>query len=324
MPDGTLEIMGRIDTQIKLRGVRIESEGISALVRKGVSVSPTAFLDAVTVLARHPQIGVDQLVSFVTWDPSPPISVRKVTKPYIVAPPLNLLQTIREICRIELASYMRPSHIIPISWLPLNSNGKSDDKVLVSLFRGLKVETLAQILTEKTTNDETRVATKLEQDIFSVLLRHSNFPLEIFGHNLSIFECGMDSLAIIQFIADLKSTLGLRLSASDIMQSPTISAIASLSERSLPPIANSTPLVDAFASKLRADVVAEYQNRRIGACLPPFTVQEGILARSVHQSNLYVQHVVLRLKNEEAIARIKKAWRMASEIFPILRSVPSD
>ena len=37
MPDLTLEIIGRIDTQIKLRGVRIESEGISSILRNAAA-----------------------------------------------------------------------------------------------------------------------------------------------------------------------------------------------------------------------------------------------------------------------------------------------
>ncbi|CDO69498.1 hypothetical protein BN946_scf184785.g3 [Trametes cinnabarina] len=79
MPDATLEIIGRIDTQIKLRGVRIESEGISSILRN--AAAPKYSVDAMTILAKHPSIGIDQLVSFVACDSSVPIATRKGGKP---------------------------------------------------------------------------------------------------------------------------------------------------------------------------------------------------------------------------------------------------
>lgn len=143
MPDSTFEILGRVDTQIKLRGVRIESEGISAIIRKAASPSARINLDAITILANHPKIGTDQLVSFIAWDPTITISTRKASLPSISAPPQGLLESIQSVCAAELASYMRPSHIVPLQFLPLSSNGKADAKSLASIFRGLDLSTLA-------------------------------------------------------------------------------------------------------------------------------------------------------------------------------------
>ncbi|KAF9493084.1 hypothetical protein BDN71DRAFT_1591331 [Pleurotus eryngii] len=143
MPDSTFEILGRVDTQIKLRGVRIESEGISAIIRRAASPSARINLDAITILANHPKIGTDQLVSFIAWDPTITISTRKASLPSISAPPQGLLESIQYVCAAELASYMRPSHIVPLQFLPLSSNGKADAKSLASIFRGLDLSTLA-------------------------------------------------------------------------------------------------------------------------------------------------------------------------------------
>lgn len=121
MPDSTFEILGRVDTQIKLRGVRIESEGISAIIRKAASPSARINLDAITILANHPKIGTDQLVSFIAWDPTITISTRKASLPSMSAPPQGLLESIQSVCAAELASYMRPSHIVPLQFLPLST-----------------------------------------------------------------------------------------------------------------------------------------------------------------------------------------------------------
>ena len=86
MPDGTLEILGRIDTQIKLRGVRIESEGISAVVRRAAADFPglKTQLDASTVLAKHPVLQTDQLVSFVAWDTSVSVTHQRMQKLHVL------------------------------------------------------------------------------------------------------------------------------------------------------------------------------------------------------------------------------------------------
>ena len=95
MPDSTLEILGRIDTQIKLRGVRIESEGISAIVRSAVPQSESLSLDVTTILAKHPVINIEQLVSVFSWDKAISISTRKAKRPEIVDPPLGMIKTIK-------------------------------------------------------------------------------------------------------------------------------------------------------------------------------------------------------------------------------------
>jgi acyl-CoA synthetase (AMP-forming)/AMP-acid ligase II len=139
MPDGTLYIVGRIDTQIKLRGVRIEAEGISAVFRRAALKQLGLQLDAGTVLVAHPSIGngtTPQLVTFVAWDTHVSITLRRTTKPHVVSFENNVLQNIRAISERELASYMRPARIIRLSWLSLNSNGKADNKVLSSIFTG--------------------------------------------------------------------------------------------------------------------------------------------------------------------------------------------
>ena len=85
MPDGTLETLGQIDTQIKLRGVRIESEATSAVLGNAASGFPgrKTQLDASTVLAKYPVLQTDQLVSFILWNTSVSITQRRMQKPHI-------------------------------------------------------------------------------------------------------------------------------------------------------------------------------------------------------------------------------------------------
>lgn len=321
MPDSTLEILGRIDTQIKLRGVRIESEGISSIVRKAAPTSSTFMLDATTVLAKHPLIGAEQLVSFIAWDPSVSVATRKSSKPLVVPAPRGLLESIRHVCDVELARYMRPSHIIPLSWLPLSSNGKSDAKSLIGIFNGLSVEALAALMANNHDVSEARPVTKLEQDVFAVLARHSPIPLPFPHPHINIFECGLDSMAVIRFASDLKVTLGRSISVSDIMLTPTLSAITSLlqSSSSEPSPASPGSHLEKFLSHWKKEVYQNYPQDSIENILPPFSVQEGVLSRSAVHETMYVQHVIVACKSDTALDRLRSAWQAIVERHSILR-----
>ncbi|TFK42523.1 peptide synthetase [Crucibulum laeve] len=321
MPDSTIEILGRIDTQIKLRGVRIESEGVSAIIRKATT-QLNLTLDATTVLAKHLSIGSDQLVSFFTWDSSVPVSTRKSIKPSVIAAPKGLLKAIRTVCDAELASYMRPSHLIPLDFLPLSSNGKVDVKLLVGLFTSLDIETLVGLLTPDEEKQESRPASKVEERIFEVLKQHTTLLFDTARPNINLFECGLDSIAIIRFVSDLRSVFDQRISASDIMKSPTLAGIASLLERlSCASVIPADSFVKWFSRRWTEEVNSAYLSDDVEDILPPFTVQEGVLSRTADDNTLYVQHVLLHCKQDVSLPRIRQAWDEVMARYSILRTV---
>lgn len=322
MPDSTLEILGRIDTQIKLRGVRIESEGISSIIRKSVPSSENFLLDATTILAKHPSIGTEQLVSFIAWDTSVSIGIRKSGRPGLASTPKGLMKKIRDTCEDELARYMRPSHIIPLDWLPLSPNGKADAKVLVGIFHDLHIEDLSRLMSSMVERGPgARPATKTEEDIFAVLGRHIAMPLPLSCHpDINIFECGLDSMGVIRFATDLKDTFDQKVSASDIMISPTLAGIASM--LTSPPISSpraEDSYIETFSSYWSNEVESTYPRSTIETILPPFCVQEGVLSRSAEHDTMYVQHVILDCKSGVSLAHLRLAWQATMSKHPILR-----
>ncbi|KAG6866968.1 NRPS [Blastosporella zonata] len=321
MPDFTFEILGRIDSQIKLRGVRIESEGISSIIRQAVPSSQNFALDAATVLGKHPSIGSEQLVSFVTWNPSIPVSTRKSQRSFIVPAPSGLMGRIKHICEVELARYMRPSHIIPLSWLPLSSNGKSDVKALTGIFHALEMDLLTQLMAGDQT--ETRPTTKTEEAVFAILGQHTNIPLPVAFPDLNIFTCGLDSMAVIRFTKDLYTEFGYRVLASDIMSMPTLAGIASLLDGlSSSPASSAVGSYTAeFSTKWSNSVKSSYIAGSVESIFPPFGVQEGVLARSEDNHAMYVQHVIFSCKSDVAMSGLRQAWKVIMARHPILRTV---
>jgi len=317
LPDGTIEILGRIDTQIKLRGVRIESEGISAIVCKARHFLQGPGLDANTILSRHPEIGIDQLVTFISWD-SVPVSTRRTQKPYLVKPPSGLLKAVREVCDIELPSYMRPSHVIPLSWLPLSSNGKADAKVLAAIFSTISLQLLTNLSTGsrgEVDAKSSREATPVERQIFDILRQHSTVPFQEPFPHISIFECGMDSMAVIRLTKDLREIFGRRVNAADIMKAQTLEGIATLFDGK-PPDAS---IAAASTSSQDLEEIQAVYGEDIEAIWPPFTIQGGVLARSTVEEGLYVQHVLLAFGSTPDVTRLRSVWIELVQMHPILR-----
>ncbi|MCK0745725.1 non-ribosomal peptide synthetase, partial [Chromohalobacter nigrandesensis] len=98
--DGTIEYLGRLDHQIKLRGLRIELGEIEAVLRESADV-----IDAV-VIARN-----DQLIGYVQGTGIETDALRSALKK-------------------QLPDYMVPVHLVVLERFPLSANGKLDRKAL--------------------------------------------------------------------------------------------------------------------------------------------------------------------------------------------------
>jgi|GEM_PF-2439316 len=122
-PDGALDYLGRVDNQVKVRGVRVELEEIERSLRATCS----SLAAIAVVLADH------HLVAFVT-----PADVD-----------LELVRAAAE----RLPAVMVPSRYIALGALPMLPNGKSDRRTLAQLARvvrrELTPEECAQTATER-------------------------------------------------------------------------------------------------------------------------------------------------------------------------------
>jgi acyl-CoA synthetase (AMP-forming)/AMP-acid ligase II/acyl carrier protein len=101
-PDGTLELLGRIDNQLKVRGVRLEPAEIEAVLRRYPAV------DDVAVTVRE-----ERLVAFFTAADAPPS-------------PANL----RAFARLRLPDTLVPSAYVELKRLPRLASGKLDRSAL--------------------------------------------------------------------------------------------------------------------------------------------------------------------------------------------------
>lgn len=332
MPDDTMEILGRIDTQIKLRGVRIESEGVSSVIRNAAYHFPGLHAknppDVSTILSRHPQLKADQLVSFIGLDATATIAHRRSTKPRIYENvPRGLTRALKEACNRELASYMRPAHIVPLDFLPLNQNGKTDNKVLVALFQSESLEALGRAGAQRSdqcTNgsESSRSLNEAESKAAEIICHYVEVRREQLSPSSNLFQLGFDSVKLVHLASEFRTSYNTRsLSVGTIIQHPTIEELARLLEgiRGTNQERPSTSRVTDFSRQWRPEVEETYGAEKIESALPTFPVQDGVLYRSADLKSLYIQHVLLRIRGNVDIEKLKSAWTALMAQHEILR-----
>lgn len=219
-PDDSIEYLGRIhgDSQVKVRGVRIELAEIDHAV--GEKERNTR---SITLYLSHPS--KKQLI--VTFAASSASSTRADDiRQDDTVEGHQLTSRLLKRCRELLPSYMVPSMIIPLNYIPLATiSGKDDVKRLTDWY-STKTE-ISKIQPEDRQNESdpnVRVLTDVEQIVQTQILRLFDMKQNSLRPSTDLFALGLDSLKIIALCGALQR-LGLHIEISDAMSNPSIEGI---------------------------------------------------------------------------------------------------
>jgi amino acid adenylation domain-containing protein len=190
--DGSLQFLGRIDQQVKIRGLRIELGEIEALLDRLPQVTQSV------VQPWTDEQGEKHLVGYVTAtgevDPA----------------------EIRAVLAEQLPPYMVPAHLVALTELPLTSSGKVDRAALPApqAPTGVTREPVAWV------DEVERVLG--EEIVAPVLHRPSVDPRDNF------FEIGGHSLAAAQVVSRVRRHFSVEVGLADFFRAPTVRALADL------------------------------------------------------------------------------------------------
>ncbi len=199
LPDGAIDFLGRIDHQVKVRGLRIELGEIEA----ALAVHP-ALREAV-VLARSggAAVGDVNLVAYVT--------VREGSE----APSLG---ETRGLLARRLPEYMLPAALVVLEAMPLSPNGKADRKALARIAPAAPAA--AAGLVEPRDGLERFLA-----GLFAEVLRTEGSGVSLGVHD-SFFQLGGNSITGAIFINRLQQELGEIVHVVTIFDHPTVAGLA--------------------------------------------------------------------------------------------------
>jgi acyl-coenzyme A synthetase/AMP-(fatty) acid ligase/acyl carrier protein len=197
--DGALEYLGRLDQQVKIRGVRVEPGEIEA------------------VLGEHPAVRESVVVAQEEDAPSgAPIESKRLVG-YVVFGGEELVDPIRELrgyLRERLPEYMVPSAFVLLDKLPLTPNGKVDHKALPAPERS------AVSLDDAYVAPRTPVEEALAE-IWTEVLR-----VEQVGAHSDFFELGGHSLLATLVISRVREVFQVQLPLRSLFEEPTVAGLA--------------------------------------------------------------------------------------------------
>ena len=187
LPDGTIEYLGRIDQQIKIRGFRVEVEEIEKRICAIDSVKDCA---VVAQLIKGENILCAYVVGDVELD----------------------FSEIRKTLRTEIPEYMIPTFWGRIDEIPLTVNGKVDRLNLPNIIER---------------NDSKKMPPEGETEELVAKIFGQILGLDKVYREEEFFELGGHSLRAMALVNAIESNTGIRLSLRDIFEEPTVMGLAS-------------------------------------------------------------------------------------------------
>ena len=198
--DGTIGFIGRNDTQVKIRGHRIELDEIKAKLLELASVQ------AVELLV-HEEDGNKQLIAYLT----------------LSTPQAATAEELRQHLKQHLPPYMVPAALILLDAFPLTPNGKVDRKALPPP-KGLQ-----------RTQQDGFVAPRNEVEQGLAALWEELLAVRPIGIHDNFFDLGGHSLLAVRLTVRMRERLGHALPLATLFQGPTIEQLArALQEKSAP------------------------------------------------------------------------------------------
>jgi pyochelin synthetase len=198
LPDGNIEMLGRVDLQVKVQGHRIELGEVEAVLGQLESVKTA------TVVAQTSPQGQKQLVAYV------------VPAEETAADDGELAAWWRRHLEAQLPSYMVPAAFVQLSELPLTGNGKVD--------RGRLPEVAAASAGATAGNGAARPADEIEELVIGVVRE----VLETEGACAqdSFQDLGCTSLHVIRMTLLLREALNRDIPIAAMFSHPTPAALA--------------------------------------------------------------------------------------------------
>ena len=199
LSDGSFEVSGRLDNQVKVRGVRIEPEEIEA------------------TLETHP--GVQSAV----------VSVREIRGEQVLVATVSGDLTAQEKWAGALSAFVRdrlPSTMTPGIWhsmpsLPVMASGKIDRQAVQNR--------LSQLDVDQSPDSRTGPAPLAGKDLIELRLGQlwaDYLPVQTLDRNANFFSIGGHSLLAVRLLAAVEREFNRQIPLATLFQAPTIALMS--------------------------------------------------------------------------------------------------
>ncbi|KAI0429924.1 hypothetical protein F5Y09DRAFT_356442 [Xylaria sp. FL1042] len=314
--DGSLELQGRKDTQVKIGGQRVELGEIEHQARLASSGLKEVAVDIASVGDSRPA-----LICFLVMS-----STDSATRGGEIYDALsrNVIQTVRSRLESTLPHYMIPSVFLPISAFPLTISGKLNRKRLREIGSKMATQKLQEsrsMVAEQLVQPSTGTETQLQQ-IWSQVLKLK--PTSI-GIHTSFFYLGGDSITAMKVVAEARRS-GMHLTVADIFRGDTIAGLAHQQSRYAHSKTQGQEGEIFDNEHISTSVFKEIDlgdtdiRRESVEAIYPLTGVQDLLVTTTKSTGTLADYFILDLDPELDLSKLESGCRRAFQSFPVLRA----
>lgn len=194
LPDGSIELMGRLDHQVKIRGYRIELGEIESELERHPSVARAV------VIAREDAPGDRRLVAYV-------VPIDRAIAPH----------ELRSFLQSRLPAFMVPAAFVKLERLPLSPNGKVDRAAL---------QASGALAAEERMAMSVRPVDLLEYQLSHIF--EEALGSQPIGRKDSFFEVGGSSLSAVRVLTRIEALLGRSVPMQTFFANPSVTRLAAV------------------------------------------------------------------------------------------------
>ncbi|KAL7902889.1 non-ribosomal peptide synthetase [Trichoderma sp. SZMC 28014] len=319
--DGTLIFCGRKDSQVKIRGQRVELSEVEHHARQHLPHKGEGLRVIAEVIV--PKCSDNALlVMFICL---PGFDMEVATDERLKAQVSALAEPLQEQLAKRIPSYMIPSAFIPVPTMPMTGTGKTDRKVLREIASKLTLEELAamQPQRQRSYREPQSTSEKSLQALWSTVL---GIDASSISADDSFLRIGGDSIQAMRLVAAAREQ-GLSLTVTNIFEHPELSDLAQFMNREDELITTEVAPFSLLSENIKHSTVMQQaaslcnvQATQIQDIFPCTPLQEGLLAMTEKHSGDYISHNVYNLEPEIDLERFKAACELVVDSLPILRT----
>ncbi|KAL4953556.1 hypothetical protein BDW69DRAFT_184349 [Aspergillus filifer] len=337
LKDGSLVHMGRRDTQVKIRGQRVEIGEIEHWIMQCLKDVRRV---AVIVIERGQGKEQKSLAAAIEFkedneffkpgdqaeDPSDLPELLPLTESLSGA-----LNKLRSDLMEHLPPYMSPSMYAPVSQLPLNLSGKIDRRAVTQFINKQEDAQLHQYLSVSGPHKEP--STETEYKLQQLWAKTLGVDVSRVSADSHFFHIGGDSVAAMRVVSVARD-VELALRVADLFENPVLQDLARVVEdRELDEHDDEDPVpfnvwresfrIDPSKEENKLAKIAELcglSRDQIEDVLPCTALQEGLMALTAQQPTAYIDRQAFSLAQSVDIARFQAAWQTIVDRNPLLRT----
>ena len=319
--DGTYEIVGRKDTQVKIRGQRVELGDVESSLRRVFPEADAIVAEMITPTNTDEPV---QLAAFLTG-----ISVVQGDVDVGVRP-LELTSDQRRLLGSSVRAVLRPAFFFALDEIPTTSSGKLDRKRLKEFASSRQTEELLP-LPKKSSRDSsiTEIADLRGGDLIRKLWSHClHIDEELIHADSDFFSLGGSSISVIELIAEARKH-GIHWKMLDIFEKPTLAeqvSTVSPEPEFLPQPDVIAPFALLPAGLRLPSILRNFRStyglraQDIEDIYPCTPAQEHLMTVTTYRTHAFTLQLGMRIHHTLDVERVQSAVNQVVSALPLLRT----